>query len=248
MAEKLTTPCNVGCLLGNILMAIAIVLVNKTLYNKGFPNVSMTCIHFLWTTVGMLVCLQVGLFKFKRAPLIKMAPVALTFCGFVVFTNLSLLYNTVGTYQIMKSSCTPCVIFLQSYFYGRHFSNCVKLTVVKVNTLYRLSLISCLNPPISHVSCPGNTFKRGIHVEFTWNHDVLLHDHFTNFTDKCIVEVTWFKLRNSTHRLICVCFQFDNTVNITQVSHTMLLDVISLWYHPDIIVYCVLSLLWYIGR
>ena len=32
-------------------------------------------------------------------------PLALSFCGFVVFTNLSLKYNTVGTYQVaMKAA------------------------------------------------------------------------------------------------------------------------------------------------
>ena len=59
-----------------------------------------------------------------------MIPLSLTFGGFVVFTNLSLQENTVGTYQLAKYMTTPCIMLIQTYFYGRKFSTKVKITVV----------------------------------------------------------------------------------------------------------------------
>ncbi|KAH9504837.1 hypothetical protein Btru_062071 [Bulinus truncatus] len=61
-----------------------------------------------------------------------MLPIAISFCGFVVFTNLSLESNTVGTYQIIKTMTTPCIIIIQTYFYGKHFSLTVKLTLIPI--------------------------------------------------------------------------------------------------------------------
>lgn len=119
------------CLLLNIVLSISIVLLNKTVYTYyGFPNMTMTCIHFIFTSVGMFICRFLGVFTPKTLPLMNMIPVALTFCGFVVLTNLSLQTNTVGTYQLIKSMTTPCIIVLQTYFYGRTFSLPVKLTLV----------------------------------------------------------------------------------------------------------------------
>lgn len=135
------------CLLANIALSIGIVLVNKSVYEfYQFPNMTLTCLHFVCTSLGMLLCRALGLFQPKQLPLLKMAPIALTFCGFVVFTNLSLQYNTVGTYQIIKSMTTPCIIFLQSRFYDRLFSARVKLTLVRQLLLFSLghSNIVCL--------------------------------------------------------------------------------------------------------
>ncbi|XP_063988969.1 solute carrier family 35 member E3-like isoform X2 [Diachasmimorpha longicaudata] len=58
--------------------------------------------------------------------------IATTFCGFVVLTNLSLAYNTVGTYQVAKMLTTPCVIMMQMCFYDKHFSVMIKLTLIPI--------------------------------------------------------------------------------------------------------------------
>ncbi len=120
------------CLLLNIFFSILIVLMNKWIYTHyRFPNISMTCLHFVFTTIGLVVCQQFGVFQPKSLPLLKMLPLSLTFCGFVVFTNLSLQSNTVGTYQLAKTMTTPCIIAIQGYFYSRKFSVSVKLTLVR---------------------------------------------------------------------------------------------------------------------
>ena len=119
------------CLCLNIGLSIGIVMINKYIYTTyGFPNITMTCIHFICTTIGMLICKCTGIFTPKSLPIGKMLPISLTFCGFVVFTNLSLQTNTVGTYQIMKCLTTPCIMVIQTYFYSRSFSTNVRLTLV----------------------------------------------------------------------------------------------------------------------
>jgi len=119
------------CLAINVALSISIILLNKAVYTHvHFPNMTLTCVHFVFTTIGMVLCRIFGLFAFKPLPLRQMVPVSLTFCGFVVLTNLSLQSNTVGTYQIIKSMTTPMIIFIQPVFYARLFSLPVKLTLV----------------------------------------------------------------------------------------------------------------------
>lgn len=121
------------CLGGNIAMAISIVLLNKTVYTYyGFPNITMTCIHFICTSIGMYICKLFGMFEAKSLPIAQMLPISLTFCGFVVLTNLSLQKNTVGTYQIIKCLTMPCIMVIQTLYYSRAFSLKVKLTLIPI--------------------------------------------------------------------------------------------------------------------
>ena len=125
----------------NICLSIVIVLINKWIYTHyGFPNITMTCLHFVCTTFGLLICERLGIFQAKKLPVMKMIPLSLTFCGFVVFTNLSLQTNTVGTYQLSKTMTTPCIIAIQSIFYSRRFSTKVKLTLVRMRRKNCLAL------------------------------------------------------------------------------------------------------------
>lgn len=122
------------CIFLNTCCSIVIVLINKYIYtNYGFPNMTLTCIHFIITFIGLLFCYQFNLFQPKRLPVSSMLPLAFTFCGFVVFTNLSLETNTVGTYQLIKTMTTPCIMAIQTYFYQKNFSLRVKLTVVSAS-------------------------------------------------------------------------------------------------------------------
>ena len=119
------------CLFLNVCFSIIIVLLNKWIYTHyGFPNITMTCLHFVFTTIGLLICQFLGVFSPKSLPIRSMLPLSLSFCGFVVFTNLSLQTNTVGTYQLAKTMTTPCIIIVQTYFYNREFSTKIKLTLV----------------------------------------------------------------------------------------------------------------------
>lgn len=119
------------CLLGNIVLSVSIVIVNKLVYVKtGFPNVTLTLVHFIITYLGLLICERLRIFQVKHLPILQILPLAVSFCGFVVFTNLSLGLNTVGTYQILKTLTMPTIMIIQTVAYHRSFSWRIKFTLV----------------------------------------------------------------------------------------------------------------------
>ena len=126
----------------NLLSSISIVLLNKWIYvHHGFPNMTLTCIHFVVTFLGLQICVQLNIFKPKELPLLNMIPLSLTFCGFVVFTNLSLQNNSVGTYQLAKVLTTPMIVLIHTNLYGRAYSTKIKLTIVSMTGLCCLSVL-----------------------------------------------------------------------------------------------------------
>lgn len=115
----------------NIAVSIAIVLTNKWVYTVvGFPNMTLTFMHFISTFICLYICQLMGVFTVKKAPIKSMIPLAVCFCGFVVLTNLSLENNSVGTYQVAKVMTTPCVLLIQYQYYGKLTNTATKLTVV----------------------------------------------------------------------------------------------------------------------
>ena len=115
----------------NLASAISIVFVNKLIYIRyGFPSMTLTLIHFIITSVGLQICAWMDIFAPKRLFVRKITPLSASFCGFVVFTNLSLQSNTVGTYQLAKAMTTPVILFVQAVFYSKPSTLNVKLTVV----------------------------------------------------------------------------------------------------------------------
>lgn len=120
------------CLLINLASSICIVILNKWLYtHHHFPNVTLTALHFVMTWVGLQICASTGVFRPKPIRILSIVPLALSFCGFVVFTNLSLENNTVGTYQLAKAMTTPCIVLIHTYFYNRRYSLPILLTLVR---------------------------------------------------------------------------------------------------------------------
>ena len=124
------------CIVWNICSSIAIVFCNKWIYeNYKFPNITLTCIHFVMTYIGLQICIWLKVFLPKRIPIMEMIPLCLSFCGFVVFTNLSLQNNTVGTYQVAKVMTTPAIVCIHTLFYQRSYSTQIKLTIVSLVTI-----------------------------------------------------------------------------------------------------------------
>ena len=115
----------------NISSSIAIVMLNKWIYTHyGFPNITLTFIHFIVTFLGLKVCETMNIFNPKRIPIRDCLPLAMSFCGFVVLTNLSLQHNTVGTYQLIKVLTTPCIMLIHTYMYNKKYSFQYHLTLV----------------------------------------------------------------------------------------------------------------------
>ncbi|CAI5785576.1 Solute carrier family 35 member E3 [Podarcis lilfordi] len=120
-------------LLVNLAASICIVFLNKWLYVRmGFPNLTLTLVHFAVTWLGLYVCQALGIFSPKSLRPRQVLPLALSFCGFVVFTNLSLQNNTIGTYQLAKAMTTPVIVLIQSVAYGKTFPARIKLTLIPI--------------------------------------------------------------------------------------------------------------------
>jgi len=118
----------------NVFSSISIVLVNKWVYVTYFFNYAtfLTFIHFILTFLGLVICEGMNVFESKKINVRDVIPLCLSFCGFVVFTNLSLQYNSVGFYQIMKVMTTPTLVFIQSHFYGETFDSNIKLSLIPI--------------------------------------------------------------------------------------------------------------------
>lgn len=122
----------VAGLLVNLFSSICIVFINKWIYvHYGFPNMTLTLIHFVVTWLGLYTCQKMDIFAPKSLPLRRIVLLALSFCGFVAFTNLSLQNNSIGTYQLAKAMTTPVIILIQSTYYRKTFSTKIKLTLVR---------------------------------------------------------------------------------------------------------------------
>ncbi|XP_023414391.1 solute carrier family 35 member E3 isoform X1 [Loxodonta africana] len=123
----------VAGLLLNLLVSICIVFLNKWIYvHHGFPNMSLTLVHFVVTWLGLYVCQKLNIFAPKSLQPSKLLLLALSFCGFVVFTNLSLQNNTIGTYQLAKAMTTPVIIAIQTLCYKKTFSTRIQLTLIPI--------------------------------------------------------------------------------------------------------------------
>ena len=116
----------------NASSSIGIVFANKVVFQfcKFKYGTLLTFIHFVFTFVGLEVCRQMGVFERKQNIAFKsVLPLCLSFCGFVALTNLSLVYNSVGFYQLMKVLTTPLIVVIQTLFYGETFSVKIKLSL-----------------------------------------------------------------------------------------------------------------------
>lgn len=115
----------------NIASSVAIVVTNKLLYSVyGLANVSTSIIafHFACTFIGLYFAsggYQDGkggwLFERKVLPLRAVFPLAIAFCAFVVLTNLSLVHNSVGMYQMTKVLTTPTIVIINFLVYRKRY-------------------------------------------------------------------------------------------------------------------------------
>lgn len=119
------------CIALNISSAVGIVMSNKvvlSVYNFHYGTL-LTVLHFVVTGIALDVMVYLGMFPSKPAPVLKVLPLCASFCGFVVLTNLSLQYNSVGVYQMVKVLTTPCVAMIQWSCYGVSFRLPVVMTL-----------------------------------------------------------------------------------------------------------------------
>ena len=69
-----------------------------------------------------------GLYSIKPINIYKVLPLSIFFTLFIVFSNLSLMTNTVGTYQLLKCLSDPCILLFERYIFKTTYSTKVQLS------------------------------------------------------------------------------------------------------------------------
>lgn len=118
----------------NFLSSTCIVVFNKLVYDKfGFKYaVTLTCFHLWCTFFLLLLASRMGVFEIKRLPLGPVTKLAAGTMGFICLTNLSLAYNSVGFYQVMKVMTTPTVVIIEALFYQKYLAKALKISLIPV--------------------------------------------------------------------------------------------------------------------
>lgn len=107
----------------NFISCVWIIWSTKICFQQGFHfATALTALHFLLTYLGLEASACLGLLQRRRLPLLSVIPLSIAFCGFVVFNNLSLQYNTIGIYQVTKVLTTPVIVLIHMYFYERYLT------------------------------------------------------------------------------------------------------------------------------
>ncbi|PXF41320.1 Solute carrier family 35 member E3 [Gracilariopsis chorda] len=150
-----------GVIAFNFFSSTGIVSANKLVFQGGFGfAVTLTFIHFVCTTLGLLLLARLGVFTPKRLDIRKAFKLAVAGTGFVVFSNLSLKHNSIGFYQVMKHMTVVGVViiealvfrkFLSTTFLGALATMCVGVLITgatdfrlnAVGTLFALANILC---------------------------------------------------------------------------------------------------------
>lgn len=126
---QLGNTCFILILALNTICSVAMFIMQRILYTEyAFPNLTLTCMHLLFTSIGLVICDTAKVFKPKGLSAIQLILPVLVYTGFVVFTNLSVEKNTQGTHMLGQTMPIVWIIFIQHYFYERFFSKTIKIT------------------------------------------------------------------------------------------------------------------------
>jgi len=103
------------------------------MYTYSFQFVlTLTFCHFFTQFVTLEFAALAGLFPVKRIPFRDNFIVATCMVASVMFMNYSLRSNSVGFYQVTKLACIPCMVFIETTYYGKVFSRKIKFTLAIV--------------------------------------------------------------------------------------------------------------------
>jgi len=118
----------------NVFASCGTIFINKYVFKvHGFNfGTTLTVFHFIITFLLCVASAYLGFFTFKKLEILRVLPISFAFCGYVVFNNLSLLYNSVSFYQVMKILGTPAIVFVQDRFYNTPTDFHTKLTLIPI--------------------------------------------------------------------------------------------------------------------
>jgi hypothetical protein len=79
--------------------------------------------------IGLRIFAAFGLFELKPVTVMQILPLAACYALCTPLSNLSLAFNSVGFYQMMKILTTPYVAVIESVFYGAKFTTPIKVSL-----------------------------------------------------------------------------------------------------------------------
>ncbi|KAJ3701019.1 hypothetical protein LUZ61_004724 [Rhynchospora tenuis] len=125
---------DIGAWLFNIVTSVGIIMVNKALMaTHGFTfATSLTGMHFVTTTIMTLVFRWLGLIQPSHLPMSEVLKFALFANLSIVGMNVSLMWNSVGFYQIAKLCMIPASCLLEVVFDQVRYSQGTKLSIMVV--------------------------------------------------------------------------------------------------------------------
>jgi len=121
-------------IIGSVGSSVGIIIVLKFVmftYQFGFV-LALTFCHFFCQMVTLETGALFKLFEVKRLPWGENFTVASSMVASVMFMNYSLRTNSVGFYQVTKLACIPCMVAIESTYYGKTFNRKIKLTLAVV--------------------------------------------------------------------------------------------------------------------
>ncbi|KAE9604138.1 hypothetical protein Lal_00002038 [Lupinus albus] len=131
----------------NVVTSVGIILVNKALmatYGFSFAT-TLTGLHFATTTLLTTILKSLGYIQSSHIPLADIIKFVL-FANFsIVGMNVSLMWNSVGFYQIAKLSMIPVSCFLEVVLDKVRYSRDTKLSI----TLVLLGVAVCTVTDVS---------------------------------------------------------------------------------------------------
>ena len=151
-----------AALLLNFTSSVGIIVSNKYIFKKyDIHPVRLVAFHQMSTTFLSILGSIFGFYNIKQVNIYRVMPLSIFFTLFIVFSNLSLLNNTVGTYQILKCLSDPCILLLERFFYQTSYSYRVQLSFlpmilgVVVNSMYDIDFntVGLIYGAIGIVSC-----------------------------------------------------------------------------------------------
>ncbi|KAJ8458659.1 hypothetical protein OPV22_031585 [Ensete ventricosum] len=131
---KLKAALDVAAWMFNIVTSVGIIMINKALmatHHFTFAT-TLTGLHFATTTLLTIIFRWLGYIQPSHLPLSNLIKFVLFANLSIVGMNISLMWNSVGFYQIAKLSMIPVSCLLEVVFDKIHYSRATKLSIVVV--------------------------------------------------------------------------------------------------------------------
>jgi len=224
----------------NFVSSILVINLAKWIYVKhNFPNLTLTTINFFITFLLLLVALQAKLFNFIRLPIVSMIPVSICFGGFIAFSNLSLQYNTVGTYQLIKLQVTPTVMIISWLFFKAHYPFPIILSFVPVFVGTLISTYYDLQFNAFGLFCAS------VSVIFTAVYQILV-EHYQKAYNCDSLQLLFYQAPLSGLLMLSVLPFFEPLSHLSKFADTQTISLIILC---GLVAFCVnFSIFWVIGN